>query len=83
MQLKFSSNLSLFCFGLALKLALLPTAVGQLQHHTLDMHWYPGTATWYGDSNGDGSTGKQDLSVFHSLNNNFRVNYSLTYVKDI
>jgi len=49
-----------------MKLAMLPaaTAVGKLQHHTLDLHWYPGTATWYGDPEGDGSTGNKISLLF-------------------
>ncbi|PNX86520.1 hypothetical protein L195_g042598, partial [Trifolium pratense] len=31
---------------------------GLSQHSVhLDTHWYPGTATWYGEAEGDGSTG--------------------------
>ncbi|PNX86409.1 hypothetical protein L195_g042487, partial [Trifolium pratense] len=30
---------------------------GLSQHSVhLDTHWYPGTATWYGEAEGDGST---------------------------
>lgn len=33
------------------------TAVAQLQHRVLDLHWLPATATWYGSPEGDGSDG--------------------------
>jgi hypothetical protein len=40
-------------------------AQGMSQHSTahLDTHWYPGTATWYGEAEGDGSTGNEFLTI--------------------
>ncbi|XP_061337643.1 expansin-B3-like [Gastrolobium bilobum] len=46
------SFLILFFFRL-----MLVCGEGQPQSSVLDRHWYPGTATWYGDPEGDGSTG--------------------------
>ncbi|KAI4322661.1 hypothetical protein L6164_022333 [Bauhinia variegata] len=45
-----------FCLSLALQV-LVVCGQGQPQNHGLDLHWYPGTGTWYGEPEGDGSTG--------------------------
>lgn len=43
------------CILLVLLKGLVVSA--QVQHRVTDLHWYPATATWYGNPEGDGSDG--------------------------
>ncbi|KAA8524436.1 hypothetical protein F0562_010840 [Nyssa sinensis] len=47
------AQLLIFCFSLL----MLVVVSAQPLHHLPNPHWYPATATWYGEPEGDGSDG--------------------------